>query len=147
MRLHAVPPSTVFRLARFSPLQANVRKEFFLNNLDPNDDLTELKENADSDELTPSYNSHVLTDLTARENNAFVKKAFSDSKSVLEAVKLLKLWLFKRGLNKGSGCFDNFILSMFVAHLLDTRQINPFMSRYQIFRMVLLHLSTSNFNQ
>lgn len=40
---------------------------------------------------------------------------------------------------------------MFVAHLMNTRQINPLMSRYQIFRIVLLNLSeiklSKNFNK
>lgn len=144
IRLHLLPPSSSFRKARFNPSQANIRKEFFLKNLDPNGDLAALSDengSNETDELTPLYNADMLADLTARENNDYLKKTLNDAKSVLEAIKLLKLWLHKRGLNKGSGCFDNFSLSMFVAHLLTIRQINPFMSRYQIFRIVLLNLS------
>lgn len=77
-----------------------MRKEFFLKNLDPNGDLADLKSEEDEDELTPRYNSQLLADIVARENNAYIKKAFNESKSVYDAVKLLKLWLFKRGLNK-----------------------------------------------
>ena len=48
---------------------------------------------------------------------------------------------------QGSCCFDNFSLSMFVAHLLSTKQINSFMSRYQIFRIALLNLSTAEWHR
>lgn len=35
---------------------------------------------------------------------------------------------------------------MFIAHLLLSRQINPLMSQYQIFRIVLLNLSDANWD-
>lgn len=104
VRLHAIPPSSVFRLARFNPSQANVRKDFFAKNFDSNGDLAALVSNDNpdetQDELTPMYNADILADLTARENNEFVKKTLNEGKSVIEAIKLLKLWLMKRGLNK-----------------------------------------------
>lgn len=107
VRLHAIPPSSVFRLARFNPNQANVRKDFFAKNFDSNGDLAALVSSDTppgsdeiDDELTPMYNADILADLTARENNEFVKKTLNEGKSVIEAIKLLKLWLMKRGLNK-----------------------------------------------
>lgn len=101
VRLRPVPPTSVFRPARFNPTQANVRREFFQKNLDTSGVLSDAEAGDETkDELTPMYNADLLADVTARENNEFLKKTFNDAKSVLEAIKLLKLWLIKRGLNK-----------------------------------------------
>lgn len=81
--------SSSFKVARFSPEQANVRKEFFLKNLDPNGDLADLKSEEDEDELTPRYSSQLLADILARENNAYIKKAFNESNSLFFSLSLI----------------------------------------------------------
>lgn len=147
--LHFIPSGSAFKLSRFNPSQCNVRRDFYTKNIN-SDIKIEDDSGKNSDEIfdpTPNYNFEVLADLTAIRNNEIIKERFGNSKSLLEAVKLVKLWLLKRELNKGSGCFDNFSLNMFILYLLCNRQINPLMSPYQIFRLVLINLSEANWDK
>lgn len=105
MHCFVASDSSTFKLARFNANQVNIRKEFYKKNL-----LAESSELAklinDEDEITPNYNSQVLADLTLAQNNNFIKKTFGESKSLNDAVKMLKLWLLKRGLNRVSSVFS-----------------------------------------
>ena len=149
VRIHFVPSNSAFKLSRFNPGQCNVRRDFFSKNICPS---IKIEDNSgkNSEEIydpTPNYNFEVLSDLTAIRNNQIIMEKFSNSKNLLAAVKMVKLWLLKRELNKGSGCFDNFSLNMLFLYLLYNRQINPLMSPYQIFRLVLINLSEANWDK
>lgn len=149
VRLHFVPNSSAFKLSRFNPSQCNVRRDFYTKNINPNIKI-EDESGKSSEEIydpTPRYNFEVLSDLTAIRNNEVIKEKFANSKGLLAAVKLIKLWLLKRELNQGSGCFDSFSLNMLIVYLLSNRQINSLMSPYQIFRLVLINLSEANWDK
>lgn len=90
-----------FKLARFNPNQSNIRRDFFTKNINPSLKFDEEHETKSDEHFDPTsnYNYDILADLTALKNNQFLKDTFNNSKGVLEAVKLLKLWLLKRGLN------------------------------------------------
>ncbi|CAF0704690.1 unnamed protein product [Brachionus calyciflorus] len=145
VRLHFSPSGSAFKLSRFNPGQCNARREFFTKNIN-----SSIKFQEGSEEIydpTPNYNFDVLSDLTIGQNNQVIKDKLGNSKSLLEAVKLIKLWLLKRELNNGFGGFDNFTLNMLIVYLLNNRQINPLMSPYQIFRLVLINLSDANWDK
>ncbi len=61
-----------------------------------------------SHDPTPKYNFDILSDLTTKQNNDFLREKFNNSKGVLEAVKLLNLWLLKRELNTVK-CFTSYL--------------------------------------
>jgi U3 small nucleolar RNA-associated protein 22 len=101
IRLRCVPEASAFKPARFLPNQANVRKDFYRKNLTASVELEKVLSNGEEaqDELTPIYNYQMLSDLTTVANSQYLKSSFNDSKSILDAIKMLKLWLFKRQLN------------------------------------------------
>jgi U3 small nucleolar RNA-associated protein 22 len=89
----------------------------------------------------------MLADVSSTRNNRFLMETLPiNSKSIVEAIQLLKLWLLKRNLSQGFGSFDSFLLNNFIAYLILNKQINSHMSQYQIFRIVLLTLSEANWH-
>lgn len=93
--LHFIPQNKSFKSHRFSPKQSNVRKDWFVKNLN----VTKIKSsNDDETNPTPIYNFEILSDLRMQENNLLLKH-FITSKNVIESIQMVKLWLIKRGLN------------------------------------------------
>lgn len=127
--IHLTTHENTFKLNRFVPWTNNVRGE--------------------SSELlpTPHYNTSILRDLTAKKNEDFLKKSLNSHQSVLDGIKLLKIWLQQRGLDQGISGFSGYIISMYVAYLIQTRKIYTTMSSYQIVRSVLVCLSQSDWNR
>lgn len=128
--VHLGTNENTFKLNRFVPWTNNVRGE--------------------SSELllpTPHYNSSILRDLTVTKNEEFLKKSLNSHQSVLDGIKLLKIWLQQRGLDQGFTGFNGYIISMYVTYLIQTKKIYTTMSSYQIVRSVLVCLSQSDWNR
>jgi len=64
-----------------------------------------------------------------------------------DAVALIKVWLHQRELDKGAGCCGGFLVSTFVAYLLSVRKINKHMSSYQILRVFLQFLGSTDWTK
>lgn len=85
---------------------------------------------------TPFYNSSILTDLTAAENQAFLNETFMNKENLKQAIVLLKIWVRQRTLQ-----VSGHVISMLVAYLVQVKRINNIMSSYQIIRNVWIYLS------
>ncbi|GFR09020.1 nucleolar protein 6 [Trichonephila clavata] len=128
-------PSECFKLQRFVPSKNNVRSSwFFETNEDP--DLASM-------EPTPYYNASVLSDMFLPKLNEYLMENL-DAQSIKDGIILLKLWAIQRGLTKGHGRLNGFILTMFVAYLLKKQKVSRLMSAYQIFRSALLGFQNEN---
>ena len=129
MCLHFVPHKNSFKLHRFNPNQSNIRAEWFFKNFNPKLDLNKsgnsFKKNISSsyfkfiflnfifkdleqDYSTPNYNFEILADLRSNENNELLRESLV-SKNVKDAIKLFKVWLLKRDLNKVNRFHEYFI--------------------------------------
>ena len=58
---------------------------------------------------------------------------------------LLKVWLRQRGILGSIDGINGFVTSMILAHLYTQRQVSPRMSSYQIFKIVLEFIATTDF--
>ena len=56
------------------------------------------KSNSEDSNPTPGYNFEIISDLRMQENNDLLKRLLT-SKQITESIQMVKLWLFKRGLN------------------------------------------------
>ena len=118
MCLNFVPHTNSFKLHRFNPNQSNIRAEWFFKSFNPKLDLNKsgnslkilplslyylflnfIFEDLEQDYSTPNYNFEILADLRSNENNDLLRASLT-SKSVKDAIKLFKVWLLKRDLNK-----------------------------------------------
>jgi hypothetical protein len=114
-----VPQKGTFKENRFNPKQSNVRKEWFSKHFAKSDSkiffityilnwiffnlfyflaLNETPTNSDETNPTPGYNFGILSDLRMKENNDLLKRLLT-TKQITESIQMVKLWLFKRGLN------------------------------------------------
>lgn len=121
-----------FKIERLSPEKSNVKQ---LNDLNTSGTIKNVEHTA-----TPYYNSSILGDLNTKFNDEYLCNTIGDNPHVKDAIILLKIWLKQREYNIGQGCFNGFILSMFVAHLIQKNLITPSMNSYQIIRQVWIHL-------
>ncbi|EDO40309.1 predicted protein [Nematostella vectensis] len=133
VRIHPVISNEVFKLQRLAPNKSNVR----LNWLFP--------EASSSSVLpTPHYNSLILRDMVLGGHLRCLFQCMNDCPSAREAIMLLSVWLRQRELDEGQGGFSRFLVSMVIAHLHTTRKINSYMSSYQIVRIFLQFISSSD---
>ncbi|KAL7985724.1 hypothetical protein Chor_013656 [Crotalus horridus] len=93
---------------------------------------------------TPHYNNSILWDLVMETNLLYLSEAASAFRGFQDGVALLKVWLRQRELYQGLGCFNGFIASMLVGHLLATHKISKMMSGYQVLRNALHFLATTD---
>lgn len=137
-QLRATCGEESFKIERLSPEKSNVKQ------------LTELKTDAKKlstgviknteHSATPYYNSSILGDLNTKFNDEFLYNTFGNNTHVRDAIILLKIWLKQREYNVGEGGFNGFILSMFIAYLIQKNLITPSMNSYQIIRQAWIHL-------
>ncbi|XP_013142491.1 PREDICTED: nucleolar protein 6 [Papilio polytes] len=116
-----------YKLHRFSPLRNNLRESWLF------DEKVET-----TPPPTPYYNSGILIDLTNALNHEFLNEMFLNRENLKQAVVLLKIWLRQRKLQ-----VSGFLISMFVAYLVQIKRINNIMSSYQIIRNVWIFLKSS----
>ncbi|XP_063383076.1 nucleolar protein 6 [Cydia fagiglandana] len=133
-RIHIACEAEAYKLHRFGPARNNLRETWLLNK--------EIETNSDVGPPTPYYNSSVLSDITASANIDFLKETLRNSENLKQAVVLLKIWLRQRKLQ-----VSGFVISMLVAHLVQTKRINNIMSSYQIIRNVWISLKTSQWDK
>ncbi|KAH7931607.1 hypothetical protein HPB49_026335 [Dermacentor silvarum] len=125
----------LFKESRFVPARSNLRASWF------------FKDNSTgtSDELpSPQYNASVLADMRMVANARFLAEKLAQAPALVDATRLLKVWLRKRHLDQGPGAFSGFEMTLYLVHLLMKRQLSPMMSSYQAARFVLLTLSRSD---
>lgn len=122
--LHVVAEEGYFKLFRMNPSRNNIREDWRFGG-------PEIKEDNFA-APTPFYNSAVLQDLTCEVNNAFLLKIIGENDNIKQGILLLKIWLKQRHITTFSG----YIMTMFVAHLMQLRRVNNNMSSYQVIRNV-----------
>lgn len=126
VRINLVCEAEAYKLHRFCPTRNNVRESWlFATDTDNNDTIP-----------TPYYNSSVLSDLTAVENQKLLQETLQNCENLKQAIVLLKIWTRQRKLQ-----VSGFVISLLVAYLVHTKRINNIMSSYQIVRNVWIALS------
>lgn len=129
VRVNLICDSEAYKLHRFSPLRNNLRETWLFKN-------ENIDNTSEIGPPTPYYNSSILSDLTDAINQEFLKETFIDHENLKQAVVLLKIWIRQRKLQ-----VSGYIISMFVAYLVQIKRINNIMSSYQIIRNVWIALS------
>nr|XP_034833632.1 nucleolar protein 6 [Maniola hyperantus] len=134
VHVNLVCEAEAYKLHRFSPTRNNLRESWLLS-LDQQDG-TEIGP------PTPFYNSSILTDLTAAENQAFLNETFINKENLKQAIVLLKIWVRQRSLQ-----VSGHVISLLVAYLVQVKRINNIMSSYQIIRNVWIYLKSSEWDK
>ncbi|XP_046399816.1 nucleolar protein 6 [Ischnura elegans] len=132
--IHAAPPSTCFKHYLFSPSRNNVR----------DNSIGEETGGESSGPPTPHYNSSVLVDLTLRDNESIRNETLLNNQNLKDGIKLLKIWLHQRELDKGYGAFSAYVMAMFIVYLAKERRISNLMSSYQVVRTAWNYLAASD---
>jgi len=138
IKLHPCLSEGTFKPQRFAPNKNNIRQHWFKGEEGVADDQ------GDPGTPTPHYNASVLSDMFLEYHLHYLYKCLVDFPGMKDAVALIKVWLHQRELDKGAGCCGGFLVSMFVAHLLSVRTINKHMSSYQILRVFLQFLGSTD---
>ncbi|XP_049938031.1 nucleolar protein 6 [Schistocerca serialis cubense] len=126
--LHLSAESTSLKMTRFSPSKNNVRQSWYFGDSDGTD--------SDAGTPTPHYNSSIARDVAALSYNDYLVQLLETHSNIRDGIVLLKVWLRQRELDQGFGGFSGFIMTMYVAYLLNMRRLNNSMSSYQIARYV-----------
>ncbi|XP_045501152.1 nucleolar protein 6 [Colias croceus] len=130
VRINLTCEEEAYKLHRFSPGRNNLRESWLLN-----------EENTEVGSPTPYYNASVLSDLTAKINEDFMKQTLANNDNLKQAIVLLKIWIRQRKLN-----VSGHVISMLVCSLVQMKRINNIMSSYQIVRNVWIYLKTSEWD-
>ncbi|KAL0378137.1 UNVERIFIED_CONTAM: Nucleolar protein 6 [Sesamum radiatum] len=94
---------------------------------------------------TPKYNSSILEDMFIEDNADFIKRTFTGSKELREALLLLKVWARKSSLFVHD-CLSGFLITVIVAYLASKsgkNRINSSMDPKQILRITLDFIANS----
>ncbi|XP_071514441.1 nucleolar protein 6 isoform X1 [Panulirus ornatus] len=135
VNLFPVPPSESFKVSRFSPGRSNLQPKWYFAN-----DTVEVEEHP----ATPQYNWACAVDVVMQEHKSLILDCVSQHSNLAQGIKLIKIWLSQRGLDKGIGCFSGHMVTLFVIHLLQKNKIRPQMSAYQVFRNVIVALCSAD---
>lgn len=135
LTIHAIIPEGAFKRVRYIPLRNNVRSNWF--------DGIETRAVEEIEFPTPHYNHGILSDMLYEEHLRALYNALKECPGMKDAICLFKVWLKQRSL-KGNLTFNGFCCSMLLVYLLSIRKISAHMSSYQIFRLALHFLATSN---
>lgn len=136
--LHIVGEQDSFKLNRFVPWGTNIRPSLFSKRkVNPNDPLY----------ATPHYNAGVLMDITTEANNTFLETEINGNVNLQNSIKLIKIWLKQRQLDKDLIGFNGHLAAMYLVHLVKTKKVNLKMSSYQILRLFWHNLANSNWNE
>ena len=125
-------PAGVFPLNKLRPGR---------NNLVSQDKGEGEASGGDAKEGTPHINNGVLEEMHRLEHLKQLHAAGKLAPEFNAACCLLRIWARRRGMHERADGFSGFMLSMFLAHLVETRKCSPGMSRYQMFRVAMTHLS------
>lgn len=141
IRLHPSLSEGTFKPQRFSPTRNNVRQRWFKGEEGVADDTD------DTGLPTFHYNASVLSDMFLERHLHHLYKCITDFPGMKDAVALIKVWLHQRELDKGQGGCTGFLVSMFISHLLLIKKINKQMSSYQILRVFLQFLGSTDWTK
>ncbi|XP_067056195.1 nucleolar protein 6-like [Acropora muricata] len=138
IKLHPCLSEDTFKLQRCAPNMNNIEQDWFMGEAAKEDD------SSDSSQPTPHYNASILSDMFLEQHLHHLYKCLQDFSGMKDAVALIKVWLHQRELDKGPGCCSGFLVSMFISHLLAVRKVNKHMSSYQILRIFLQFLGSTD---
>jgi U3 small nucleolar RNA-associated protein 22 len=158
IRLHTTVPEAPWKPVKLVPDRNNLRPQRSLCQLPP--DLRSLVTGSHDCELrsydesegtdlppTPHYNSLVLSDMGGMERHlSDVYAAQQECPAVADAVVLFRVWARQRGISQGYGGFTGFHFSLLLALLLTQRKISPLMSSYQILKVALQAIASSDWS-
>lgn len=139
VNLFPVPPPEMFRMGRFAPTRGNLHPKIYMEN---------YKEDKDAEvPLSPYYNWACGIDIKMEEHAQLVQESVSQNLNITQGIKLVKIWLAQRKLDKGTGCMSGHMVSLLAIHLLRKRKINTQMSAYQVYRSIVLAISNSDWTK
>ncbi|KAJ7384542.1 Nucleolar protein 6 [Desmophyllum pertusum] len=141
IKLHPCLSEGTFKPQRFSPNRNNIRQYWFKGEEGVADD------GGDTGLPTPHYNTSVLSDMFLEQHLHHLYKSITDFQGMKDAVALIKVWLHQRELDQGQGCCRGFLVSMFISYLLSVKKINQRMSSYQILRVFLQFLGSTDWTK
>lgn len=128
-QLHAGCNEENFKIERFAPEKSNVKQVY-------NGSIVKNAEHS----ATPYYNSTVLSNLNTKFSCEYLCNVLETNAHVNDAIILLKIWLRQRDLSHSHVGFSGYILSMFVAYLVQKGLVTKTMNSYQIIRQVWIQL-------
>lgn len=132
VKLFIIPEEGSFKLSRFVPQTNNIK----------------LKNKKNVNETgTPLYNSSVLHDLTFDSNWSYLEEILGENKNARDALKLVKLWLHRRNLDKILGGFTDELLLYTFCYLVKKGKAEQCMNISQIVRNVWNFLKTSDWSK
>ncbi|CAH3109711.1 unnamed protein product [Porites lobata] len=141
IKLHLCLSDGTFKPHRFAPNKNNIRQHWFKGEEGTADD------GVDTGIPTPHYNASVLSDMFYEQHLHYLYDCLVDFPGMKDAVALLKVWLHQREFDQGLGCCGGFLSSMMIAYLLSTRKVNKHMSSYQILRVLLHFLGSTDWTK
>ncbi|XP_004925060.2 nucleolar protein 6 [Bombyx mori] len=132
VRINLVCDTDTFKLHRFSPKRNNLRQSW----------LFSTTESEETDSPTPYYNSSILYDVTALNNEKLLRDTLLNSENLKQAVVLLKIWLRQRNIPISGQIVNNIVV-----YYVQTKRVNNIMSSYQIVRNIWIALKTSEWDK
>jgi len=106
-----------------------------------------VEDGADTGIPTPHYNALVLSDMFLEQHLHHLYKCITDFPRMKDAVALIKVWLISANLIRGRGRCGGFLASMLISHLLSVKKINKHVSSYQILRVFLQFLGSTDWTK
>ena len=139
LRILVCLPDGVFKLNRFSLATNNVRENWLHKKIE--DGNAEKKGYS-----TPSYNASVLSDMLLETHLQSIYNAIGICDGMRDAICLFKVWLQQRNFQSNSR-FNGFVGTMLMVYLLGKKMISAHMSSYQIFRIALHTIATTDWTE
>lgn len=131
-------PASAFKMERFAVEKCNVRPEWFDGTHSTSDVASEAS-------ATPYYNSAVLSNMLYESHLRTLFAAVSECPELRDAICLTKVWLAQRSFQAALQ-LNGFIVSFIFVYLLQEKRISAQTSSYQMFRMLLNTLATSDWS-
>lgn len=142
-QLFIYPSETIFKVSMLHPSRGNVAPKWFFQDYPLNEaesDVQEFLEGNSDGSISPFYNSSILFDIEMVSNSNILQEQIGEQASIADALMITKIWLYQRELHH----HFSFIVSTFVAYLQTKQVIHQNMSSYQIFKMIIRSLSSSD---
>lgn len=142
-QLFVYPPETILKVSMLCPSHGNVAPKWFFKDYSLSETDSNIKEFLEGDSnvtISPFYNSSILFDIEMVSNSNLLNEQIGEQASIADALKLTKIWLYQRELHH----HFSFIVSIYVAYLQTKQVIHQNMSSYQIFKLIIKSLSSSD---
>lgn len=145
VNIHAFTAPGKFKRHRFGPGKNLIRKDALIS-LQPTA-LGQVKVEGLQDGPTPIYNSLILSDLLMVEHLKLLHAECKRTPGLSDAIKMAKAWAFRRGYGSTAFSLSGFQVSMLMAFLSHTGQVESKMSEFHMFKVFLRFLSTHDFGK